>query len=91
MEGVNYPFIPPFRTKQVTAHKYSDWSDSWRTTTTPSEYTIGYYIKEPQKVTGITDWGAWNLDPFNPVRTIFDKDFKTKWWPSYQHLRPTRR
>ena len=91
MEGVNYPFIPPFRTKQVTAHKYSDWSDSWRTTTTPSEYTIGYYIKEPQKVTGITDWGAWNLDPFNPVRTIFDKDFKTKWWPSYRALRPIRR
>ena len=91
MEGVNYPFIPPFRTKQVTEHKYSTWSDSWRTTTTTSEYTIGYYIREPQKVMGTTYWGAWNLDPFNPVRTIFDKDFKTKWWPSYQNLRPTRR
>ncbi len=91
MEGVNYPFIPPFRTKQVTEHKYSTWSDSWRTTTTPSEYTIGYYIREPQEVTGMTYWGAWNLDPFNPVRTIFDKDFKTKWWPSYRTLRPTRR
>ena len=87
MEGVNYPFIPPFRTKQVTA----DWSDSWHTTTTPSEYTIGYYIKEPQKITGITNWVAWDLDPFNPVRTIFDKDFKTKWWPTYQNLRPIRR
>ena len=92
MEGVNYPFIPPFRTKQVTAHKYSDWSDSWRTTTTTSEYTIGYYIKEPEKITGIRSLAnGWNLDPFNPVRTIFDKDFKTKWWPSYQNLRPTRR
>ena len=91
MEGVNYPFIPPFRTKQVTEHKYSTWSDSWRTTTTTSEYTIGYYIREPQKVTGTTYWGAWNLDPFNPVRTIFDQEFKTKWWPSYKTLRPTRR
>lgn len=91
MEGVNYPFIPPFRTKQVTEHKYSTWSDSWRTTTTTSEYTIGYYIREPQKVTGTTYWGAWNLDPFNPVRTIFDQDFATKWWPSYKTLRPTRR
>ena len=92
MEGVNYPFIPPFRTKQVTDHKYSNWSDSWRTTTTPSEYTIGYYIKNPQEITGITDVGSgWDLDPFNPVRTIFDKDFATKWWPSYQNLRPTRR
>ena len=91
MEGVNYPFIPPFRTKQVTEHKYSTWSDSWRTTTTTSEYTIGYYIREPQKVRGTTYWGAWNLDPFNPVRTIFDQEFKTKWWPSYKTLRPTRR
>ncbi len=91
MEGVNYPFIPPFRTKQVTEHKYSTWSDSWRTTTTTSEYTIGYYIREPQKVTGMANWGAWNLDPFNPVRTIFDQEFKTKWWPSYKTLRPTRR
>ena len=91
MEGVNYPFIPPFRTKQVTEHKYSTWSDSWRTTTTTSEYTIGYYIREPQKVMGTTYWGAWNLDPFNPVRTIFDQDFATKWWPSYKTLRPTRR
>ena len=92
MEGVNYPFIPPFRTKQVTAHKYSDWSDSWRTTTTTSEYTIGYYIKEPEKITGMGGVGSgWNLDLFNPVRTIFDKDFATKWWPSYQNLRPTRR
>ena len=91
MEGVNYPFIPPFRTKQVTEHKYSTWSDSWRTTTTTSEYTIGYYIREPQKVMGTTYWGAWNLDPFNPVRTIFDKDFATKWWPTYKTLRPTRR
>lgn len=91
MEGVNYPFIPPFRTKQVTDHKYSTWSDSWRTTTTQNEYTIGYYIKEPQKITGITSWIAWDLDPFNPVRTILDKDFKTKWWPTYKTLRPTRR
>lgn len=92
MEGVNYPFIPPFRTKQVTDHKYSPWSDSWRTTTTASEYTIGYYIKEPQKITGITSVAtSWNLDPFNPVRTILDKDFATKWWPSYKTLRPTRR
>ena len=93
MEGVNYPFIPPFRTKQVTDHKYSDWSDSWRTTTRPSEYTIGYYIKEPPKITGrrFFNHGGWDLDPFNPVRTIFDKDFKTKWWPSYQNLRPIRR
>ena len=93
MEGISYPFIPPFRTKQVTEHKYSDWSDSWRTTTTPSEYTIGYYIKEPQKITGrrYFDEGDWDLDPFNPVRTIFDKDFKTKWWPSYKKLRPIRR
>ena len=90
MEGVNYPFIPPFRTKQVTEHKYSPWSDSWRTTT--SEYTIGYYIKEPEKITGMRNLGSgWDLDPFNPVRTIFDKDFATKWWPSYQNLRPTRR
>ncbi len=93
MEGINYPFIPPFRTKQVTEHKYSDWSDSWRTTTTTSEYTIGYYIKEPQKITGrrFFNHGGWDLDPFNPVRTIFDKDFKPKWWPSYKKLRPKRR
>ena len=92
MEGVNYPFIPPFRTKQVTDHKYSPWSDSWRTTTTTSEYTIGYYIKEPEKITGMRNLGSgWDLDPFNPVRTIFDKDFSTKWWPSYKTLRPTRR
>ncbi len=92
MEGVNYPFIPPFRTKQVTDHKYSDWSDSWRTTTRPSEYTIGYYIKNPQEITGITSViPSLNLDPFNPVRTIFDQDFATKWWPSYRNLRPTRR
>ena len=92
MEGVNYPFIPPFRTKQVDRNKYSDWSDSWRTPTTTSEYTIGYYIKEPEKITGMRNLGSgWDLDPFNPVRTIFDKDFATKWWPSYQNLRPTRR
>lgn len=92
MEGVNYPFIPPFRTKQVDGNKYSDWSDSWRTPTTTSEYTIGYYIKEPEKITGMRNLGSgWNLDPFNPVRTIFDKDFKTKWSSSYKTLRPTRR
>ena len=92
MEGVNYPFIPPFRTKQVTEHKYSTWSDSWRTTTTTSEYTIGYYIKEPQEITGITSVvTSWKLNPFNPVRTIFDKDFATKWGPTYKTLRPTRR
>lgn len=93
MEGVNYPFIPPFRTQQVTnKYKYSDWSDSWRTTTMTSEYTIGYYIKEPQKITGMINLGSgWNLDPFNPVRTIFDQEFKTKWYPSYKTLRPRRR
>lgn len=92
LEGAIYPFISPFRTERISNQAYSTWSDTWRTTTTETEYTIGYYQTNPQVLKGVSDAvvGIF-FNPFNPARTIFDPNFNAKWWSSYQRLRPTRR
>ena len=75
LDGVDYPFIAPFRTKRL----YPDqWSDDWSIKTEVSQFTPGrrfYYGWQ-------LFYGSWEQQI---KRTPIDESFST-----YQNARPTR-
>ena len=75
LDGVNYPFIAPFRTKQLT----SKWSDDWSIKTEVSQFTPGRRFDYG----GITNTrSSWT---YQFKRTPIDENFST-----YQNARPTK-
>ena len=76
LDGVNYPFIAPFRTKRLHP---SQWSDDWSIKTEVSQFTPGRRF-------GYNGWelrfGDWN---YQIKRTPIDASFTT-----YQNARPTK-
>lgn len=75
MDGVNYPFIAPYRTNKLT----SNWADDWTIVTDENNFTPGRRFS-------YWNWGnstiSWNG---NFKRTPVDETFTT-----YQNARPTR-
>ena len=76
MDGVNYPFIAPFRTKRL----YSDkWSDDWIIQTDVNQFTPGRRFN----YAGINlSFGSWK---YQFKRSPIDPTFTT-----YQNARPTK-
>ena len=78
LDGVNYPFIAPFRTKRLYDDN-SHWSDDWSIKTEVSQFTPGRRF-------AYNGWdlsfGEWNL---HLKRTPIDETFTT-----YQNARPTK-
>ena len=76
LDGVNYPFIAPFRTKRLYDSK---WSDDWSIKTDVNQFTPGRRF-------GYNGWelrfGNWN---YQIKRTPIDESFTT-----YQNARPTK-
>ena len=76
LDGVNYPFIAPFRTKRLYT---TQWSDDWSIKTEVSQFTPGRRF-------GYNGWnlsfGSWN---YQIKRTPIDENFST-----YQNARPTK-
>ena len=76
LDGVNYPFIAPFRTKRLYD---SQWSDDWSIKTDVSQFTPGRRF-------GYNGWeltfGSWK---YQIKRTPIDASFTT-----YQNARPTK-
>lgn len=76
LDGVNYPFIAPFRTKRLYD---SQWSDDWSIKTDVNQFTPGRRF-------GYNGWnlsfGSWT---YQIKRTPIDETFTT-----YQNARPTR-
>lgn len=76
LDGVNYPFIAPFRTKRLYDSK---WSDDWSIKTQVNEFTPGRrFAYNGWELT----FAAWNL---HLKRTPIDENFST-----YQNARPTK-
>ena len=76
LDGVNYPFIAPFRTKRLYT---SQWSDDWSIKTEVSQFTPGRRFGYG----GITSTrSTWN---YQFKRTPIDASFTT-----YQNARPTK-
>ena len=75
LDGVNYPFIAPFRTKQLHP---SQWSDDWSIKTEVSQFTPGRRFSYG----GITTRASWK---YQFKRTPIDENFST-----YQNARPTK-
>ena len=77
LDGVNYPFIAPFRTKRLYDDN-SHWSDDWSIKTEVSQFTPGrrfYYGWQ-------LFYGNWERQI---KRTPIDESFST-----YQNARPTK-
>lgn len=76
LDGVNYPFIAPFRTKRLYPSK---WSDDWNILTDVNQFTPGRRF-------GYSGWelsfGNWECQL---KRTPIDTKFTT-----YQNARPTK-
>ena len=76
LDGVNYPFIAPFRTNRLYPAK---WSDDWNIQTDVNQFTPGRRF-------GYSGWelsfGSWE---YQIKRTPIDTKFTT-----YQDARPTR-
>ena len=76
LDGVNYPFISPFRTKRLYTSK---WSDDWSIKTEVSQFTPGRRFDYG----GITNTrSSWT---YQFKRTPIDENFST-----YQNARPTK-
>ena len=75
LDGVDYPFIAPFRTKRLT----SKWSDDWNILTDVNQFTPGRRF----------GYNGWKLLPsdwhYSFKRTPIDTKFTT-----YQNARPTK-
>lgn len=75
MDGVNYPFIAPYRTKKLTTH----WADDWSIIQQAGSYTPGRRF----------DYGGmpyiWSSALLLTKRTPLDMSFT-----AYQNARPTR-
>ncbi|WP_455520167.1 hypothetical protein [Porphyromonas sp.] len=76
LDGVNYPFIAPFRTNRLYSSK---WSDDWNILTDVNQFTPGRRF----------DYSGWEISFGNwnhqIKRTPIDTQFTT-----YQNARPTR-
>ena len=75
LDGVNYPFIAPFRTKRLT----SKWSDDWNIQTDVNQFTPGRRF-------GYSGWDLTAPDwEYQIKRTPIDTQFTTYW-----NARPTK-
>ena len=76
MDGVSYPFIPPFRTKRLYP---SQWSDDWSIKTEVNQFTPGRRFSYNGWELTFSDW------MYHIERTPIDATFTT-----YQNARPTK-
>ena len=77
LDGVNYPFIAPFRTKRLY-NDNSHWSDDWSIKTDVNQFTPGRRFYYGWKFF----YGSWKQ---HIKRTPIDENFST-----YQNARPTK-
>ena len=75
LDGVNYPFIAPFRTKRLT----SKWSDDWNILTDVNQFTPGRRFDYAGMPHNFSNWN------YSFKRTPIDTQFTT-----YQNARPTK-
>ena len=75
LDGVNYPFIAPFRTKRLT----SKWSDDWTIQTDVNQFTPGRRFDYAGQNLLSWEWDG------HTKRTPIDPNFTT-----YQNARPTK-
>ena len=76
LDGVNYPFIAPFRTKRLHP---SQWSDDWSIKTEVSQFTPGRRFAYNGWDLSFGEWSS------HLKRTPIDENFST-----YQNARPTK-
>ncbi len=76
LDGVSYPFIPPFRTKRLYP---SQWSDDWSIKTEVSQFTPGRRFDYNGWILTFSSW------EYPIQRTPIDETFTT-----YQNARPTK-
>ena len=76
LDGVNYPFIAPFRTKRLYSSK---WSDDWNILTDVNQFTPGRRFRYNDWKLLASDW------EYLFKRTPIDTQFT-----AYQNARPTR-
>ena len=76
LDGVNYPFIAPFRTKRLHP---SQWSDDWSIKTEVSQFTPGRRFAYNGWDLSFGEWSS------HLKRTPIDETFTT-----YQNARPTK-
>lgn len=76
LDGVNYPFIAPFRTKRLYD---SQWSDDWSIKTEVSQFTPGRRFGYNGQDALLGSW------KYQIKRTPIDESFST-----YQNARPTK-
>ena len=78
LNGVNFPFIAPFRTQRLKS-KSGLWSDDWLIQTNEETFTPGWRIKEGPKLFYLLS-GSWLFTPlYSPS------------WEDYRRNRPTAR
>ena len=75
LDGVDYPFIAPFRTKRLT----SKWSDDWNILTDVNQFTPGRRFGYSGLDLNAPDW------KYQIKRTPIDTQFTTYW-----NARPTK-
>ena len=75
LDGVNHPFIAPFRTKQLT----SNWSDDWNILTDLTKFTPGRRF----------DYNGWRLTFASFLSVIRRSPIDTQ-FTAYQNARPTK-
>ena len=78
LDGVNFPFIAPFRTQRLVS-KSGLWCDDWQIQTNEDTFTPGWRIKEgPRSFYSVG--GSWLFTPlYSPS------------WEDYRRNRPTAR
>ena len=76
LDGVNYPFIAPFRTKQLYPSK---WSDDWDILTDVNQFTPGRRF----------DYHGWE-NSFNNWKYSFKRTPIDTQFTAYQNARPTK-
>ena len=76
LDGVDYPFIAPFRTNRLYPAK---WSDDWTIQTDVTQFTPGRRLEYSGWA---LSFGSWE---YQIKRTPIDPNF-----PTYQNARPTR-
>ena len=75
LDGVNHPFIAPFRTKQLT----SNWSDDWNILTDLTKFTPGRRF----------DYAGWTLT-FASFKSMIRRSPIDTQFTAYQNARPTK-
>ena len=76
LDGVNYPFIAPFRTQRLYPSK---WSDDWKILTDVNQFTPGRRFDYSGRDHSFGNWD------YSFKRTPIDTQFTT-----YQNARPTK-